>query len=262
MAAAEAASAGQTLDTVARAAVLTQHMGTAKMTLSGAAMLTRSAVSVYEAQKAGDKKERNRRLLIGLGSIAAFAGGIWARDALGNYLNAEKHNTETLTDSNSENAGTVNDLQTPPADDGKQAPDTGNVAPSVQYDDFYHGPEVEARSKESIIRLLTNSQVSRAEATQKAEAMIFYVKNMDGQVRLAFPDASDAQIAHAILLRAADVRKGDADELLRALLGSEECRKLTVEQQISEIHKGLTGYNYGQRTDLPYGRNLDPNYVL
>ena len=262
VAAAEAASAGQTLDTVARAAVLTQHMGTAKMTLSGAAMLTRSAVSVYEAQKAGDKKERNRRLLIGLGSIAAFAGGIWARDALGNYLNAEKHNTETLTDSNSENAGTVNDLQTPPADDGKQAPDTGNVAPSVQYDDFYHGPEVEARSKESIIRLLTNSQVSRAEATQKAEAMIFYVKNMDGQVRLAFPDASDAQIAHAILLRAADVRKGDADELLRALLGSEECRKLTVEQQISEIHKGLTGYNYGQRTDLPYGRNLDPNYVL
>ena len=262
VAAAEAASAGQTLDTVARAAVLTQHMGAAKMTLSGAAMLTRSAVSVYEAQKAGDKKERNRRLLIGLGSIAAFAGGIWARDALGNYLNAEKHNTETLTDSNSENAGTVNDTQTPPADDGKQAPDTGNAAPSVQYDDFYHGPEVEARSKESIIRLLTNSQVSRAEATQKAEAMIFYVKNMDGQVRLAFPDASDAQIAHAILLRAADVRKGDADELLRALLGSEECRKLTVEQQISEIHKGLTGYNYGQRTDLPYGRNLDPNYVL
>ena len=276
VAAAEAASAGQTLDTVARAAVLTQHMGAAKMTLSGAAMLTRSAVSVYEAQKAGDKKERNRRLLIGLGSIAAFAGGIWARDALGNYLNAEKHNTETLTDSNSENAGTVNDTQTPPADDGKQAPndtqtppaddgkqapDTGNAAPSVQYDDFYHGPEVEARSKESIIRLLTNSQVSRAEATQKAEAMIFYVKNMDGQVRLAFPEASDAQIAHAILLRAADVRKGDADELLRALLGSEECRKLTVEQQISEIHKGLTGYNYGQRSDLKFGYSLDPNYV-
>lgn len=34
-----------------------------------------------------------------------------------------------------------------------------------------------------------------------------------------------------------------------------------MEQQVSEIHKGLTGYNYGQRTDLPYGRNLDPNYV-
>lgn len=84
---------------------------------------------------------------------------------------------------------------------------------------------------------------------------------MDESVRTAFPSASDAQIAHAILLRAADVRKGDADELLRALLGDGSCSKLTMEQQVSEIHKGLTGYNYGQRTDLPYGRNLDPNYV-
>ena len=91
--------------------------------------------------------------------------------------------------------------------------------------------------------------------------MIYRVGHMDESVRTAFPSASDAQIAHAILLRAADVRKGDADELLRALLGDGSCSKLTMEQQVSEIHKGLTGYNYGQRTDLPYGRNLDPNYV-
>lgn len=35
-----------------------------------------------------------------------------------------------------------------------------------------------------------------------------------------------------------------------------------MEQTISEIHKGLTGYNYGQDSSLPFGRNLDPNYKL
>lgn len=56
VAAAEAASAGQTLDTAAKASLLTRHVGVAKMSLSGAAMLTRSATGIYEAQKAGDKK--------------------------------------------------------------------------------------------------------------------------------------------------------------------------------------------------------------
>lgn len=268
VAAAEAASAGQTLDTAAKASLLTRHVGVAKMSLSGAAMLTRSATSVYEAHKAGDKKERNRRLLIGLGSAVAFAGGIWARDMLGKWLGEGKEDTHT--EPNPENAGAQNGngdegAAVQPGNDNQNA---DNNAPNhetpdavVQYDDFYHGPEVEARSKESVIRLLTNSQVSRSEATLKAEMMIYRVGHMDESVRTAFPSASDAQIAHAILLRAADVRKGDADELLRALLGDGSCSKLTMEQQVSEIHKGLTGYNYGQRTDLPYGRNLDPNYV-
>lgn len=268
VAAAEAASAGQTLDTAAKASLLTRHVGVAKMSLSGAAMLTRSATSVYEAHKAGDKKERNRRLLIGLGSAVAFAGGIWARDMLGKWLGEGKEDTHT--EPNPENAGAQNGngdegAAVQPGNDNQNA---DNNAPKhetpdavVQYDDFYHGPEVEARSKESVIRLLTNSQVSRSEAALKAEMMIYRVGHMDESVRTAFPSASDAQIAHAILLRAADVRKGDADELLRALLGDGSCSKLTMEQQVSEIHKGLTGYNYGQRTDLPYGRNLDPNYV-
>lgn len=268
VAAAEAASAGQTLDTAAKASLLTRHVGVAKMSLSGAAMLTRSATSVYEAHKAGDKKERNRRLLIGLGSAVAFASGIWARDMLGKWLGEGKEDTHT--EPNPENAGVQNGngdegAAVQPGNDNQNA---DNNAPNhetpdavVQYDDFYHGPEVEARSKESVIRLLTNSQVSRSEAALKAEMMIYRVGHMDESVRTAFPSASDAQIAHAILLRAADVRKGDADELLRALLGDGSCSKLTMEQQVSEIHKGLTGYNYGQRTDLPYGRNLDPNYV-
>lgn len=268
VAAAEAASAGQTLDTAAKASLLTRHVGVAKMSLSGAAMLTRSATSVYEAHKAGDKKERNRRLLIGLGSAVAFASGIWARDMLGKWLGEGKEDTHT--EPNPENAGAQNGngdegAAVQPGNDNQNA---DNNAPNhetpdavVQYDDFYHGPEVEARSKESVIRLLTNSQVSRSEATLKAEMMIYRVGHMDESVRTAFPSASDAQIAHAILLRAADVRKGDADELLRALLGDGSCSKLTMEQQVSEIHKGLTGYNYGQRTDLPYGCNLDPNYV-
>lgn len=254
--------------TVAQATMLTQHTNIAKMSLSGAAMLTRSATSVYEAHKAGDKKERNRRLLIGLGSAVAFAGGIWARDMLGKWLGEGKEDTHT--EPNPENAGAQNGngdegAAVQPGNDNQNA---DNNAPNhetpdavVQYDDFYHGPEVEARSKESVIRLLTNSQVSRSEAALKAEMMIYRVGHMDESVRTAFPGASDAQIAHAILLRAADVRKGDADELLRALLGDGSCSKLTMEQQVSEIHKGLTGYNYGQRTDLPYGRNLDPNYV-
>lgn len=268
VAAAEAASAGQTLDTAAKASLLTRHVGVAKMSLSGAAMLTRSATGIYEAQKAGDKKELNRRLLIGLGSAVAFAGGIWARDMLGKWLGEGKEDTHT--EPNPENAGAQNGngdegAAVQPGNDNQNA---DNNAPNhetpdavVQYDDFYHGPEVEARSKESVIRLLTNSQVSRSEAALKAEMMIYRVGHMDESVRTAFPSASDAQIAHAILLRAADVRKGDADELLRALLGDGSCSKLTMEQQVSEIHKGLTGYNYGQRTDLPYGRNLDPNYV-
>lgn len=268
VAAAEAASAGQTLDTAAKASLLTRHVGVAKMSLSGAAMLTRSATSVYEAHKAGDKKECNRRLLIGLGSAVAFASGIWARDMLGKWLGEGKEDTHT--EPNPENAGAQNGngdegAAVQPGNDNQNA---DNNAPNhetpdavVQYDDFYHGPEVEARSKESVIRLLTNSQVSRSEAALKAEMMIYRVGHMDESVRTAFPSASDAQIAHAILLRAADVRKGDADELLRALLGDGSCSKLTMEQQVSEIHKGLTGYNYGQRTDLPYGRNLDPNYV-
>lgn len=268
VAAAEAASAGQTLDTAAKASLLTRHVGVAKMSLSGAAMLTRSATGIYEAQKAGDKKELNRRLLIGLGSAVAFAGGIWARDALGKWFGAEKEDTHT--EPNPENAGVQNgngdeSTAVQPGDDNlnadKDAPNHETLDAVVQYDDFYHGPEVEARSKESVIRLLTNSQVSRSEAALKAEMMIYRVGHMDESVRTAFPSASDAQIAHAILLRAADVRKGDADELLRALLGDGSCSKLTMEQQVSEIHKGLTGYNYGQRTDLPYGRNLDPNYV-
>lgn len=254
--------------TVAQATMLTQHTNIAKMSLSGAAMLTRSATSVYEAHKAGDKKERNRRLLIGLGSAVAFASGIWARDMLGKWLGEGKEDTHT--EPNPENASAQNGngdegAAVQPGNDNQNA---DNNAPNhetpdavVQYDDFYHGPEVEARSKESVIRLLTNSQVSRSEATLKAEMMIYRVGHMDESVRTAFPSASDAQIAHAILLRAADVRKGDADELLRALLGDGSCSKLTMEQQVSEIHKGLTGYNYGQRTDLPYGRNLDPNYV-
>lgn len=268
VAAAEAASAGQTLDTAAKASLLTRHVGIAKMSLSGVAMLTRSATSVYEAQKAGDKKERNRRLLIGLGSAVAFAGGIWARDALGKWFGAEKEDIHS--EPNPENAGAQNGngdegAAVQPGNDNQNvdnnAPNHETPDAVVQYDDFYHGPEVEARSKESVIRLLTNSQVSRSEATLKAEMMIYRVGHMDESVRTAFPSASDAQIAHAILLRAADVRKGDADELLRALLGDGSCSKLTMEQQVSEIHKGLTGYNYGQRTDLPYGRNLDPNYV-
>lgn len=268
VAAAEAASAGQTLDTAAKASLLTRHVGVAKMSLSGAAMLTRSATSVYEAHKAGDKKEFNRRLLIGLGSAVAFAGGIWARDMLGKWLGEGKEDTHT--EPNPENAGAQNGngdegAAVQPGNDNQNvdnnAPNHETPDAVVQYDDFYHGPEVEARSKESVIRLLTNSQVSRSEATLKAEMMIYRVGHMDESVRTAFPSASDAQIAHAILLRAADVRKGDADELLRALLGDGSCSKLTMEQQVSEIHKGLTGYNYGQRTDLPYGRNLDPNYV-
>lgn len=254
--------------TVAQATMLTQHTNIAKMSLSGAAMLTRSATSVYEAHKAGDKKERNRRLLIGLGSAVAFAGGIWARDMLGKWLGEGKEDTHT--EPNPENAGAQNGngdegAAVQPGNDNQNADNNAlkHETPDavVQYDDFYHGPEVEARSKESVIRLLTNSQVSRSEATLKAEMMIYRVGHMDESVRTAFPSASDAQIAHAILLRAADVRKGDADELLRALLGDGSCSKLTMEQQVSEIHKGLTGYNYGQRTDLPYGRNLDPNYV-
>lgn len=268
VAAAEAASAGQTLDTAAKASLLTRHVGVAKMSLSGAAMLTRSATSVYEAHKAGDKKECNRRLLIGLGSAVAFAGGIWARDMLGKWLGEGKEDTHT--EPNPENAGAQNGngdegAAVQPGNDNQNvdnnAPNHETPDAVVQYDDFYHGPEVEARSKESVIRLLTNSQVSRSEAALKAEMMIYRVGHMDESVRTAFPSASDAQIAHAILLRAADVRKGDADELLRALLGDGSCSKLTMEQQVSEIHKGLTGYNYGQRTDLPYGRNLDPNYV-
>ena len=268
VAAAEAASAGQTLDTAAKASLLTRHVGVAKMSLSGAAMLTRSATSVYEAHKAGDKKECNRRLLIGLGSAVAFAGGIWARDMLGKWLGEGKEDTHT--EPNPENAGAQNGngdegAAVQPGNDNQNvdnnAPNHETPDAVVQYDDFYHGHEVEARSKESVIRLLTNSQVSRSEATLKAEMMIYRVGHMDESVRTAFPSASDAQIAHAILLRAADVRKGDADELLRALLGDGSCSKLTMEQQVSEIHKGLTGYNYGQRTDLPYGRNLDPNYV-
>ena len=268
VAAAEAASAGQTLDTAAKASLLTRHVGVAKMSLSGAAMLTRSATSVYEAHKAGDKKECNRRLLIGLGSAVAFASGIWARDMLGKWLGEGKEDTHT--EPNPENAGAQNGngdegAAVQPGNDNQNvdnnAPNHETPDAVVQYDDFYHGPEVEARSKESVIRLLTNSQVSRSEATLKAEMMIYRVGHMDESVRTAFPSASDAQIAHAILLRAADVRKGDADELLRALLGDGSCSKLTMEQQVSEIHKGLTGYNYGQRTDLPYGRNLDPNYV-
>ena len=254
--------------TVAQATMLTQHTNIAKMSLSGAAMLTRSATSVYEAHKAGDKKERNRRLLIGLGSAVAFAGGIWARDMLGKWLGEGKEDTHT--EPNPENAGAQNGngdegAAVQPGNDNQNADNNAlkHETPDavVQYDDFYHGPEVEARSKESVIRLLTNSQVSRSEAALKAEMMIYRVGHMDESVRTAFPSASDAQIAHAILLRAADVRKGDADELLRALLGDGSCSKLTMEQQVSEIHKGLTGYNYGQRTDLPYGRNLDPNYV-
>ena len=268
VASAEAASAGQTLDTAAKASLLTRHVGVAKMSLSGAAMLTRSATSVYEAHKAGDKKECNRRLLIGLGSAVAFAGGIWARDMLGKWLGEGKEDTHT--EPNPENAGAQNGngdegAAVQPGNDNQNvdnnAPNHETPDAVVQYDDFYHGPEVEARSKESVIRLLTNSQVSRSEAALKAEMMIYRVGHMDESVRTAFPSASDAQIAHAILLRAADVRKGDADELLRALLGDGSCSKLTMEQQVSEIHKGLTGYNYGQRTDLPYGRNLDPNYV-
>ena len=267
MAAAEAASAGQTLDTAAKASMLTRHVSVAKMGLSGAAMLTRSATSVYEAQKAGDKKERNRRLLIGLASAVAFAGGIWARDFLGKWLDSEK---ESAAETSPKNTGVQvennrDDAITMPGENNSHAdnnmPEHETPVAVEQYDDFYHGAEVEARSKESVIRLLTNSQVSRSEAVLKAEMMIYRVGHMDESVRAAFPSASDAQIAHAILLRAADVRKGDADELLRSLLGDGNCSKLTMEQQVSEIHKGLTGYNYGQRADLPYGRNLDPNYV-
>ncbi len=269
---------------VAQATMLTQHTSTAKMSISGAAMLTRSATSVYEAQKAGDTKERNRRLLIGLGSAAAFAGGIWARDLLGKWLGEGKEDTNTNpsekkpinnegivkgTDSSEDTLKVVSDTtktDTIVKTDGplvEQQENPQGTGPDVivQYDDFYHGPEVEAKSHESVIRLLTNSRVSRSEATLKAEMMIYRVGHMDEQIRQAFPNASNAQIAHAILLRAADVRKGDADELLRALLGDENCRKLTMEQQISEIHKGLTGYNYGQRSDLKFGYSLDPNYV-
>ena len=260
--------------TVAQATMLTQHTSAAKMGISGAAMLTRSATSVYEAQKAGDTKERNRRLLIGLGSAAAFAGGVWARDLLGKWLGEGKEDANSTPTSDKPNPATdysvedgQSDVVTINGNDGAdnnaspQNPEGTGPDVIVQYDDFYHGPEVEAKSHESVIRLLTNSQVSRSEATLKAEMMIYRVGHMDEQIRQAFPNASDAQIAHAILLRAADVRKGDADELLRALLGDENCRKLTMEQQITEIHKGLTGYNYGQRSDLRFGYSLDPNYV-
>ena len=270
VAAAGAASAGQTLDTAAKASLLTRHVGVAKMTLSGAAMLTRSATSVYEAQKAGDKKERNRRLLIGLGSVLTFGAGIWARDMLGNWSGAEKEDASTtstptitkpvvgeLVDKDGDN---ISDFIDRDAGDG-----SANVQESVAdavttYDDFYHGSEVADKSKESVIRLLTNSEVSRSTAELKAEMMIYRVSRME-DIQAAFPNASDAQIAHAILLRAADVRKGDADELLRSLLGDGNCSNLTTEQQITEIHKGLTGYNYGQNSELPYGRNLDEKYV-
>ena len=264
--------------TVAQATMLTQHTSAAKMGISGAAMLTRSATSVYEAQKAGDTKERNRRLLIGLGSAVAFAGGIWARDMLGKWLEGKDDAKAAASAAATEKQSSADtgildrdkdgipDMIDRDAGEGwangeADKPEASTSDVIVQYDDFYHGPEVEAKSRESIIRLLTNSQVSRSEATLKAEMMIYYVGHMDEQVRQAFPSASDAQIAHAILLRAADVRKGDADELLRALLGDENCRKLTMEQQITEIHKGLTGYNYGQRSDLKFGYSLDPNYV-
>lgn len=258
--------------TIAQATLLTKHTSVAKAAISGSAMLTRSAAGIYEATKAGDKKELKRRILIGVGSAAAFVLGYAARDFIGKYFGEGKAEAAPQSHGFSDFAQNNGKVFPITDRDGDGIPDTIDrdggdstanepVEPTHVYDDFYHAPEVEGRSHESVIRLLTNPQVDRSEATLKAQMMIYRVGHMDDSVRQAFPSASDAQIAHAILLRAADVHKGDADELLRSLLGDENCRKLTMEQQIEEICKGLTGYNYGQRTDLPFGRNLDPNYT-
>ena len=263
IATATAAATGQTLDVTAKAAILTKHMSIGKAVTAGTTMLSRYAVKIGESVSEGDSKATKRNVIMAVGSAALFAGGYALRHWLGMDHGSSKETPAATDTQTGEKVFPIVDR------DGDGIPDTidrdggdgwANGPDITPIDDFYHGAGVEAKSHESIIRLLTNSQVSRSEATLKAQMMLERIAGNE-TLQATFPSASDAQLAHAILLRASDVRKVDADELLRAFLGDGNCTKLTMEQQISEIHKGLTGYNYGQRTDLPYGRNLDPNYV-
>lgn len=257
------AAAGQTLDVSAKAAILSKHMGIGRAVTAGSTMLTRYAVKIGESVSEGDNKATKRNIGMAIFSAAMFAGGYALRQYLGMEHSDSKGNSVDNNLANQNGAIAVTDR------DGDGIPDTidrdggdgwANGPEITPIDDFYHGAGVEAKSHESIIRLLTNSQVDRTEATLKAQMMLERIAGNE-TLQATFPTASDAQLAHAILLRASDVKKVDADELLRAFLGDGNCTKLTMEQQITEIHKGLTGYNYGQRTDLPFGRNLDPNYV-
>lgn len=257
------AAAGQTLDVSAKAAILSKHMSIGRAVTAGSTMLTRYAVKIGESVSEGDNKATKRNIGMAIFSAAMFAGGYALRHYLGMDHGDSKGNSVDNNVVDQKGAIAITDR------DGDGIPDTidrdggdgwANGPDITPIDDFYHGAGVEAKSHESIIRLLTNSQVDRTEATLKAQMMLERIAGNE-TLQATFPSASDAQLAHAILLRASDVRKVDADELLRAFLGDGNCTKLTMEQQITEIHKGLTGYNYGQRTDLPFGRNLDPNYV-
>lgn len=265
IASATSAATGQTLDVMAKAAATSQYASHARAAVSGATMLSKSTFNIYEAMQTGDSKEVNKNILRFAGSAAMFALGYGVRAWIG-MENAESGNKTDAT----QDVVTENNVAPAMVDrDGDGISDTidrdggdgwANAPQLPVHDDFYHGVGVEAKSSESIIRLLTNSEVSRSEAILKAQMMVERIAGNEN-IQASFPSASDAQIAHAILLRASDVHKVDADELLRAFLGDGNCTKLTMEQQITEIHKGLNGYNYGQRTDLPYGRNLDPSYV-
>lgn len=257
------AAAGHTLDVSAKAAILSKHMGIGRAVTAGSTMLTRYAVKIGESVSEGDNKATKRNIGMAVVSAAMFAGGYILRQYLG--MDHGDSKGEAVDNNLANQNGTTAIIDR----DGDGIPDTidrdggdgwANGPDITPIDDFYHGAGVEAKSHESIIRLLTNSQVDRTEATLKAQMMLERIAGNE-TLQATFPSASDAQLAHAILLRASDVKKVDADELLRAFLGDGNCTKLTMEQQITEIHKGLTGYNYGQRTDLPFGRNLDPNYV-
>lgn len=258
------AAAGQTLDVSAKAAILSKHMGIGRAVTAGGSMLTRYAVKIGESVKEGDNKATKRNIGMAIFSAAMFAGGYALRHYLGMEHSDSKGNSvdNNLVDQDGKSSQFVDRDRDGVSDyiDRDGGDGYANAPEFTPIDDFYHGAGVEAKSHESIIRLLTNSQVDRTEATLKAQMMLERIAGNE-TLQATFPSASDAQLAHAILLRASDVKKVDADELLRAFLGDGNCTKLTMEQQITEIHKGLTGYNYGQRTDLPFGRNLDPNYV-
>ena len=256
-AAANAAAAGQSVDIAAKAALLNGYAGHAKAVVAGTNIVAKSAIKVYETHKAGDKKGVKRDIRNGILAAGMFAAGYALRSWLGAEHTGNSENQETTVSDT-----TVVDQNQNEDFWNQEQQDQMDWSEVVVYDDFYHGPEVAGKSYASIVSLLTNSETTREEAVLKAEMMIYRVGTMDEKILASFPDASHEQIAHAILLRAADVRKGDADQLLRALLGDGSCSKLTMEQTISEIHKGLTGYNYGQDSSLPFGRNLDPNYKL
>lgn len=258
------AAAGQTLDVSAKAAILSKHMGIGRAVTAGGTMLTRYAVKISESVKEGDNKATKRNIGMAIFSAAMFAGGYALRHYLGMDHGDSKGEAvdNNIVDQDGKSSQFVDRDRDGVSDyiDRDGGDGYANAPEFTPIDDFYHGAGVETKSHESIIRLLTNSQVDRTEATLKAQMMLERIAGNE-TLQATFPSASDAQLAHAILLRASDVKKVDADELLRAFLGDGNCTKLTMEQQITEIHKGLTGYNYGQRTDLPFGRNLDPNYV-